>query len=161
MFKTFGKYQLQKKSTYKKTLLLTTIFGSVIGAGIALFGSPTSGSQNRKLAARKAKEATEYAKDKLGTIEQQARKFNSSLSSELKSEIEQISSIASKLTTSGKENLSIIADNLNQAISNFQKNLNSTADIETINKIENLGKEGVQNAEDLVNETMDKAKLKK
>ncbi len=161
MFKSLGKYHIQKKSTYKKTLLFTTIIGSVIGAGIALFGSPTSGSQNRKLAAQKSKQVASFAKDKLVIIEQQAKKLNSSLSTELQSEIEQIATIASKLTVSGKENLSNIADKLNQAITNFRENLSNTTDVETVNKIENLGKKTAEDSQDVISETIEKVKAKK
>lgn len=150
MFKHLAKYKIQKKSTYKKTLLLTTIVGSIIGAGVALFSSPTSGSQNRKLAVKKSQELAGYTKDKITMLEEQAKKAGSSLGNEMEKEIKQISDMAGELATSTRGNLLMVVDKLTQAITSVKSKLNKDTDVEIINKIDNIGKKATQVVEDSV-----------
>ncbi|MBC7406544.1 MAG: YtxH domain-containing protein [Candidatus Parcubacteria bacterium] len=150
MFKHLAKYKIQKKSTYKKTLLLTTIVGSIIGAGVALFSSPTSGSQNRRLAVKKSQQLAGYTKDKITMLEEQAKKAGSSLGNEMEKEIKQISDMAGELATSTRENLSKVAEKLSQAIISVKSKLNKDTDVEIINKIDNIGKKATQVVEDSV-----------
>ena len=150
MFKHLAKYKIKKKSTYKKTLLFTTIIGSIIGAGVALFSSPTSGSQNRRLAVKKSQQLAGYTKDKITMLEEQAKKAGSSLGTEMEKEIKQISDMAAELATSTKGNLSMVADKLTQAITSVKARLNKETDIEIINKIDNIGRKATQAVEDSV-----------